>query len=106
MPPDDHEMRRECAEFFTEIKGDSKAIRDDLKELKTKIDGQAAAAEDRHVRLMRAFNGSPTDPSNGLNVRMDRLEQSESRRKWLTRVTGAGVIGLVLRAVYHGITGT
>ena len=35
----------------------------------------------------------------GHNVRLDRLEQSAERQKWLTRTVAAGVILLALKAV-------
>ena len=101
---DDHEMRRECAELFIGIKGDTARIVADVAEIKTNAKALADAEEDRHAQVMRAFNGPLGNGARpGFNVRMDRLEQDSARRKWWVRGTITGVIALAAKAVYHWI---
>jgi hypothetical protein len=40
------------------------------------------------------------DPSKGLVIRVDRLEQNESRRAWWVKSTIAAAIGAIVTAVF------
>jgi hypothetical protein len=57
------------------------------------------------VKLVRELLTGNGEPSKGLIVRVDRLEQSESRRNWLaTTAIGAAITALAGVAVkYLGI---
>ena len=105
MSADDHDMRRECAEFFIEMKGDTKAIAKDVAEIKEAAKALALAEEDRHAQVMHVFNGTPSDPAKpGFVVRIDRIENNQ---RWMIRgvvATIGGVLSLAAKATYHWIT--
>ena len=62
---------------------------------------------DRTVRELHSHEkqlGELYGARNDLVVRLDRLEQAESRRKWYSRVTMAAVIGFILKALWGPFT--
>lgn len=72
MPCEDDRMLPECANEFAHI-------RETLDEIKIAVIG----------------NGT-----EGLRIKVDRLEQKESARLWLNRAILAAVIGLLLKGGY------
>lgn len=78
--------------MITEVKGDTMP---DSAETKAKLHD---IAEDVKT-VLKILNGNG-DPSKGLVVRVDRLEQSESRRNWLSRsAIGACIVGIITMIV-------
>lgn len=54
---------------------------------------------DRVLVFIEGTNDAP-----GMKVRVDRLEQAESRRVWTLRAIIGGVITLVGKAIYEALT--
>lgn len=57
------------------------------------------AIADDVAEIRRLLTGGH-EPSNGIIVRLDRLEQTEKRRSWATHTALAGVIGLVIKLAW------
>ena len=82
-----------------------------MKLLQEKVDGQFGILEDKittiqkdiyEIKTLVAGNG---DPSKGLVVRFDRMEQAHERRNWVvTTALGASIsaiVGLAGLAIKH-----
>lgn len=41
---------------------------------------------------------------NGIISRLEKLEAKEENRKWLLRIIGAGVVGLILKTIFEYIS--
>lgn len=62
----------------------------------------ALAAGQARIESLLTGNG---EPSKGLVVRVDRLEQADVHRQWHVRLLSAGVIGGVIEWVFRRLHG-
>ncbi len=71
-----------------------------LETLSDKMDDRISQTDERMGRIGRVMwgdNGHADSP--GLLVRLDRLEQSHSRSRWLVRAVVTSVVGLIAAVV-------
>ncbi len=72
----------------------------------TLLEGMAKRLEDKEEddketrRLLQGSNGSP-----GILVRLDRVEQSQERTRWVTRAILGAVVTLIVGGFYAILTG-
>lgn len=54
-------------------------------------------------RILSCVDGYGDDP--GMRVRLDRLEQSESTRKWAIRAVSTGLFGIIVERIHALFSG-
>ena len=54
-------------------------------------------------RVLACVDGDREEP--GLRIRVDRLEQTESTRKWAIRAIAGGLFALLVKQAHHIFTG-
>ena len=84
---------------------DLEGIRALIDEWGARLEGRLDALDDGHKEIRTILTGG-SEPSKGVAVRLDRLEQSEEHRKWWQRaVVGAVIVSLAawLKAAWAAI---
>lgn len=66
-----------------------------LESLTAKVEGRIADTDQWRNRVERTLLGDGNG-QKGHNVRLDRLEQTAERQKWMFRTVFASLVGLVL----------
>jgi len=57
------------------------------------------------VDALDATLNAPSDPSRGLIIRVDRLEQKETQRSWIIGLLITSTVGLAISALWSKIMG-
>lgn len=70
-----------------------------LKSIENKLDANNKMTQEMHRCL---FGSASVD---GLKVRVDRIEQTEDRRKWAVRTLGVGMAGMACTAIWTWFKG-
>jgi len=76
-------------------------IKIDQNEQKVRLESLGDKMDDMQIDVEKIETTLNGNGKAGYNVRMDRLEQSENRRKWLNRTLYAGFISLVLYEIFQ-----
>lgn len=76
------------------IEESSRRVEDRVSEVSGKCDRLAKGHEDLACLLTGGH-----EPSKGVIVRLDRVEQAEESRKWWFRLMGGGVLTALLAAI-------
>lgn len=90
-------------ERLARIEADQARILSGLENISEKVDEGFAHADERHARMELVIYGDGNG-RKGHNIRLDRLEQTAERQKWLVRTIGGGLLLLAARAAVSFLT--
>lgn len=91
----ERELQNEINRLHEERERRDNARWDEIKELLGPIPEIQKSVEETKIIL----NGPPSEPEKGLKVRVDRLEQSQSRRDWWNKT----IVGALLASIATSI---
>ena len=66
-----------------------------LERMESKLDG-----------IHRSLNGSDSDPSSGVKVRLDRVEQTQIRQRWWAATAVAALVAALIPLLVRIVTKT
>ncbi len=86
-------------------RGDSNVFDPDMPNWAVRLESKMNDVVDGQRRIEIAVHGTDENPASGLRVRVDRLEQAEMRRNWISGVAVTAAIGAVVTAAWAKLTG-
>jgi hypothetical protein len=106
----DEDSNTQLATLLGNMGGQLEAIKADIVDTKAAINStrQSLEADTQEIKdkvnsLDEALRGTPT--VTGINVRIDRLEQSEDKRSKLICIAITTTAGLLLERLWHFLSG-
>ncbi len=86
-------------------RGDSPIFDPDMPHWAVRLEGKVNEVLESQRRIEVAVEGTDENPQAGLRMKVDRLEQSELRRNWISGVAVTAAIGAAVTAVWAKLTG-
>ena len=89
------QLARELKERFSQV---SEKVEEKYSQLQSKFNERCDNIETKMDKIDELLTGR-NDPSKGVIVRLDRLEQNEIKRTWLLRATVASCIAAIITTI-------
>ena len=80
------------------------SLKGEMRTQHANLHGMAATNSQKLDKLETILTGG-SEPSKGVIVRLDRVEQSEGERKWWQRIMAGGVISAIGMTIWGWFTG-